>query len=49
MNISMERMKLFQKSSAVTAANAADKRQQQDSISSTSTLATTVTADANFN
>ncbi|GJV57776.1 hypothetical protein Tco_1458781 [Tanacetum coccineum] len=37
------------KSSAVTAADAPDKRQQQpDSISSTSTLATTVTADGNF-
>ncbi|GJY37921.1 hypothetical protein Tco_0424285 [Tanacetum coccineum] len=37
------------KSSVVTAADAPDKRQQQpDSISSTSTLATTVTADGNF-
>ncbi|GKF06518.1 hypothetical protein Tco_0037186, partial [Tanacetum coccineum] len=37
------------KSSAVTTANAPDKRQQQpDSTSSTSTLATTVTADGNF-
>ncbi|GKA35900.1 hypothetical protein Tco_0722391 [Tanacetum coccineum] len=37
------------KSSAVTAADAPDKRQQQpDSTSSTSTLATTVTADGNF-
>ncbi|GJV29520.1 hypothetical protein Tco_1385968 [Tanacetum coccineum] len=40
---------LFQKSSAVTTADASDKRQQQpDSTSSTSTLATTVTADGNF-
>ncbi|GJV85824.1 hypothetical protein Tco_1525722 [Tanacetum coccineum] len=38
------------KSSAVTTADAFDKRQQQpDSTSSTSTLATTVTADGNFN
>ncbi|GJR15270.1 gag-pol polyprotein [Tanacetum coccineum] len=37
------------KSSAVTTADASDKRQQQrDSSSSTSTLATTVTADGNF-
>ncbi|GJZ53158.1 hypothetical protein Tco_0608043 [Tanacetum coccineum] len=37
------------KSSAVTSADASDKRQQQlDSISSTSTLATTITADGNF-
>ncbi|GJR28674.1 hypothetical protein Tco_1104906 [Tanacetum coccineum] len=37
------------KSSAVTTADASDKRQQQlDSTSSTSTLATTVTADGNF-
>ncbi|GJU98949.1 hypothetical protein Tco_1328220 [Tanacetum coccineum] len=37
------------KSFAVTAADAPDKRQQQpDSTSSTSTLATTVTADENF-
>ncbi|GJV09426.1 hypothetical protein Tco_1347082 [Tanacetum coccineum] len=37
------------KSSAVTAADAPDRRQRQpDSISSTSTLATTVTADGNF-
>ncbi|GKE44880.1 hypothetical protein Tco_1472164 [Tanacetum coccineum] len=37
------------KSSAVTAANASVKRQQQpDSTSSTSTLATSVTADGNF-
>ncbi|GJS39402.1 hypothetical protein Tco_0564445 [Tanacetum coccineum] len=37
------------KSSAVTAADASVKRQQQpDSTSSTSTLATTVTADGNF-
>ncbi|GJX86681.1 hypothetical protein Tco_0337455 [Tanacetum coccineum] len=38
------------KSSAVTTTDAFDKRQQQpDSTSSTSTLATTVTADGNFN
>ncbi|GKG13193.1 hypothetical protein Tco_0350153, partial [Tanacetum coccineum] len=37
------------KSSAVTAADAPDKRQQQpDSTSSTSTLATTATANGNF-
>ncbi|GKE71675.1 hypothetical protein Tco_1529747 [Tanacetum coccineum] len=37
------------KSSAVTTADASDKRQQQpDSTSSTSTPATTVTADGNF-
>ncbi|GJY34049.1 hypothetical protein Tco_0418518 [Tanacetum coccineum] len=37
------------KSSAVTTADASDKRQQQpDSTSSTSTLATSVTADGNF-
>ncbi|GKD75597.1 hypothetical protein Tco_1333879, partial [Tanacetum coccineum] len=37
------------KSSAVTAADASNKLQQQpDSTSSTSTLATTVTADENF-
>ncbi|GJT62329.1 hypothetical protein Tco_1005862 [Tanacetum coccineum] len=37
------------KSSNVTAADASVKRQQQpDSTSSTSTLATTVTADRNF-
>ncbi|GJT87848.1 hypothetical protein Tco_1069565, partial [Tanacetum coccineum] len=37
------------KSSAVTAANASVKRQQQpESTSSTSILATTVTADGNF-
>ncbi|GJY53801.1 hypothetical protein Tco_0445465 [Tanacetum coccineum] len=37
------------KSSAVTTADAFDKRQQQlNSTSSTSTLATTVTADGNF-
>ncbi|GJU20436.1 hypothetical protein Tco_1153778 [Tanacetum coccineum] len=49
MNMSMEKIKLFQKSSAVTTADASDKRQQQpDSTSSTSTLATIVTADGNF-
>ncbi|GKF30216.1 hypothetical protein Tco_0096558 [Tanacetum coccineum] len=38
------------KSFAVTTADTSDKRQQQpDSTSSTSTLATTVTADGNFN
>ncbi|GKC30472.1 hypothetical protein Tco_1037766 [Tanacetum coccineum] len=38
------------KSSAVTTAEASDKRQQQpDLTSSTSTLATTVTVDGNFN
>ncbi|GJT18650.1 hypothetical protein Tco_0877356 [Tanacetum coccineum] len=37
------------KSSVVTTADASDKRhQQQDSTSSTSTLATTITADGNF-
>ncbi|GJW34078.1 hypothetical protein Tco_0054110 [Tanacetum coccineum] len=37
------------KSFAVTTADTSDKRQQQpDSTSSTSTLATTVTADGNF-
>ncbi|GJS25958.1 hypothetical protein Tco_0486578 [Tanacetum coccineum] len=37
------------KSSAVTTADASDKcQQQQDSTSSTSTLATTITADGNF-
>ncbi|GKC60785.1 hypothetical protein Tco_1088383, partial [Tanacetum coccineum] len=37
------------KSSDVITANASDKRQQQpDSTSSTSTLATTVSADGNF-
>ncbi|GKA01196.1 hypothetical protein Tco_0673861 [Tanacetum coccineum] len=37
------------KSSAVSTADASDKRhQQQDSTSSTSTLATTITADGNF-
>ncbi|GJT90285.1 hypothetical protein Tco_1079130 [Tanacetum coccineum] len=35
-------------SSAVTTADASNKRQQPDSTSSTSTLATTVTADGNF-
>ncbi|GJX80853.1 hypothetical protein Tco_0329002, partial [Tanacetum coccineum] len=48
-NMSMEKIKLFQKSSDVTTADASDKHQQQpDSTSSTSTLATTVTADGNF-
>ncbi|GJS89920.1 hypothetical protein Tco_0772556 [Tanacetum coccineum] len=37
------------KSFAVTTADASDKcQQQQDSTSSTSTLATTITADGNF-
>ncbi|GJZ74462.1 hypothetical protein Tco_0638608 [Tanacetum coccineum] len=41
--------KVVSKSSAVTTAGTSDKRQQQpDSTSSTSTLATTVTADGNF-
>nr|GEV11768.1 hypothetical protein [Tanacetum cinerariifolium] len=41
--------KVVSNSSAVTTANVSDKRQQQqDSISSTSTLDTTVTADGNF-
>ncbi|GJW52950.1 hypothetical protein Tco_0097035 [Tanacetum coccineum] len=40
---------LVSKSSSVTTADASDKRQQQpDSTSSTSTLATTVTVDGNF-
>ncbi|GKA35023.1 hypothetical protein Tco_0721514 [Tanacetum coccineum] len=47
-NISMEKIKLFQ-SLRCTTADASDKRQQQpDLTSSTSTLATTVTADGNF-
>ncbi|GJY49674.1 hypothetical protein Tco_0439630 [Tanacetum coccineum] len=37
------------KSSAVTTTDASNKRQQPDSTSSTSTLATTVTANGNFN
>nr|GEU57120.1 hypothetical protein [Tanacetum cinerariifolium] len=36
------------KSSAITTADASDKRQQQDSTSSTSTLATTIATDGNF-
>ncbi|GJS22474.1 hypothetical protein Tco_0451106 [Tanacetum coccineum] len=36
------------KSSAVTTTDASNKRQQPDSTSSTSTLATSVTADGNF-
>ncbi|GJZ31282.1 hypothetical protein Tco_0576329 [Tanacetum coccineum] len=44
-----EENQVVSKSSAVTTADASDKRQQQpDSTSSTSTLATTVTADGNF-
>ncbi|GJS73741.1 hypothetical protein Tco_0706582 [Tanacetum coccineum] len=40
---------VISKSSAITTADASDKRQQQpDSTSSTSTLATTVTTDGNF-
>ncbi|GKE68112.1 hypothetical protein Tco_1526184, partial [Tanacetum coccineum] len=40
---------VISKSSAVTTADASNKRQQQpDSTLSTSTLATTVTADGNF-
>nr|GEV70852.1 hypothetical protein [Tanacetum cinerariifolium] len=46
--IQMEKIKLF-KTSAVTTADASDKRQQQqDSTSFTSTLATTITADGDF-
>nr|GEU39544.1 hypothetical protein [Tanacetum cinerariifolium] len=42
-------MKVVSKTSAVTTADAFDKRQQQqDSTLSTSTLATTITADGNF-
>ncbi|GJR53147.1 retrovirus-related pol polyprotein from transposon TNT 1-94 [Tanacetum coccineum] len=42
--------KVVSKSSAITTVDASDKRQQQpDSTSSTSTLATIVTADGNFN
>ncbi|GKC50274.1 hypothetical protein Tco_1073019 [Tanacetum coccineum] len=45
----MEKIKLFQVLPAVTTADASDKcQQQQDSTSSTSTLATTITADGNF-
>ncbi|GKB12499.1 hypothetical protein Tco_0846422 [Tanacetum coccineum] len=47
---SLDLSAVVSKSSAVTTADASDKRQQQlDSTSSTSTLATTVTADGNFN
>ncbi|GJR37323.1 hypothetical protein Tco_1213007 [Tanacetum coccineum] len=48
-NISNGENQVVSKSSAVTTADASDKRQQQpDSTLSTSTLATTVTADGNF-
>nr|GFC61745.1 hypothetical protein [Tanacetum cinerariifolium] len=44
-----EENQVVSKSSAVTTANTSDKRQQQpDSASPTLTLATTVTADGNF-
>ncbi|GJU23058.1 hypothetical protein Tco_1156400 [Tanacetum coccineum] len=47
--IQMEKIKLFQSCSAATTPDASDKRQQQlDPTSSTSTLATTITADGNF-
>nr|GEU65795.1 hypothetical protein [Tanacetum cinerariifolium] len=46
---SNEENQVVSKSSVVTTADASDKRQQQaDSTSSTSTLATTITADGNF-
>ncbi|GJR50528.1 hypothetical protein Tco_1401049 [Tanacetum coccineum] len=49
MNYSNGENQVVSKSSAVTTTDASDKRQQQqDSISSTSTLATTITADENF-
>ncbi|GKA92226.1 hypothetical protein Tco_0814151 [Tanacetum coccineum] len=48
-NMSIEKIKLFQSLLSVTTAECLQKRQQQlDSTSSTSTLATTVTADGNF-
>ncbi|GJX36501.1 hypothetical protein Tco_0248058 [Tanacetum coccineum] len=48
-NISNGENQVVSKSSVVTTADASDKRQQQlDSTSSTSTLATTVTADGNL-
>ncbi|GJW52870.1 hypothetical protein Tco_0096955 [Tanacetum coccineum] len=48
-NYSNEEKQVVSKSSDVTTADASDKRhQQQDSTSSTSTLATTITADGNF-
>nr|GEV37687.1 hypothetical protein [Tanacetum cinerariifolium] len=48
-NYSNGENQVVSKSSAVTTADAFDKRQQQlDSTSSTSTLATTITADENF-
>ncbi|GJW87602.1 hypothetical protein Tco_0162942 [Tanacetum coccineum] len=48
-NISNEENQVVTKSSAVTTADASDKcQQQQDSTSSTSTLATTIFADGNF-
>ncbi|GJU55158.1 hypothetical protein Tco_1228872 [Tanacetum coccineum] len=48
-DFSKEENQVVSKSSAVTTADASDKcQQQQDSTSSTSTLATTITADGNF-
>ncbi|GJX65338.1 hypothetical protein Tco_0299681 [Tanacetum coccineum] len=48
-NYSNGENQVVSKSSAITTADASDKRQQQqDSTSSTSTLATTITADGNF-
>ncbi|GKA80668.1 hypothetical protein Tco_0787360 [Tanacetum coccineum] len=48
-NYSNGEYQVVSKSFAVTTADASDKRhQQQDSTSSTSTLATTITADGNF-
>ncbi|GKC49031.1 hypothetical protein Tco_1071776 [Tanacetum coccineum] len=48
-NISNGENQVVSKSSAVTTADAYDKRQQQpDSTSFTSTLATTISADGNF-
>ncbi|GJZ30476.1 glycine-rich RNA-binding protein 4, mitochondrial [Tanacetum coccineum] len=49
-NYSNGENQVVSKSFVVTTADASDKRhQQQDSTSSTSTLATTITADGNFN
>ncbi|GJU40345.1 hypothetical protein Tco_1193302 [Tanacetum coccineum] len=48
-NYSNGENQVVSKSSAVTTADASDKRQQQqDSTSSSLTLATTITADRNF-
>ncbi|GJR01421.1 hypothetical protein Tco_0524405 [Tanacetum coccineum] len=51
-NISMEKIKLFQKSSAkvnyLLLMTSVKRQQEPDSTSSTSTLATTVSADGNF-